>query len=1093
MLILLKNRLGLTDQEWQRTFSMALLFLLYAIGLGIGRSATDAFFIKTAGSQNIPYMYIWNAGAMVLMAAFYSAAERRLLRYHFLIILIIGFSGMLAVLRLSLNSGGNSLTPYVLFAFYEVYLLIFQMHFWTYANDLFDPREGKRLFPLIGGAGLFGLFLGGLLVAPLVGLLGTINLFLVWALLILLLLPVAYWTRHAARQEGIVDANKSSRVSAGFGSGTLQRMRELGQNKFVVLLAMINVPLWLVVHTVDFLFLTAMDETFEDQDSLSAFLGTLHALVSLTGIVLQVFLTRWLLQWLGVAGSYAIYSISMTLASGLLLVRSLWDTAAGGIFHLRNLLAVSVRFLDEGILNSIYDSSQQLLFNALPSNMRGQARALINGTVEPLVTAIAGGLLLLWASLEFPAWSIAAMTLALGLIWVGLSLYVRRYYNRALVQHLSSRDPEHLATVISQLSGKAIFSAMNTLLDGLKSDSDETALLSFEYLQKANHPEINQILVENLKYTRKAVGLRIIDYLGSNRVRTSIPYLLKFIHHRDPDIRAHIIRCMRLMQDADIIKKLKYYLEDRNLKIRSEAIQAILSDETRQKPGDPAWKALEAMVNSHYHEAQRTAAQIIHKLRSEKFLGMLLKLSRSHNSDVQKAVIPAMGLVGDESIVPRLIEYLGDPEYAPFATHSIINLGDVVIHALHRELMNTDYSLQSRERLVFCLGEIAYPDTIPILSHMLMEEHIQLEDAAILMLAEIKRRMLKRGHPREEIDYYFNENLRDRLRKIFAALNRKISRDGLYLQTLDGLCEGQQTLLHDAIRRTATHREDLVLSILKILYDNARVHAARASLRSGKRRHIAEALEVIEEIGIEGKALAWTLEFKYSTEGLYSDDLEPENLFMELMVQKQHPWFIACCLHTIGKLRLIVALPLVEMHINNDDILIRNNALIASQKLGQALPPGITKKEVHIMATSMERILFLRSVPIFSDVDGNDLQWINEITREITVGAREIIFKENDLGDALYIIVEGRVQVYRGKDTTLDILGPRDCFGEMSIIDEDPRSASTRADLPTRLLAIEREDFQRLLMARPQISIAMFRTISRRLREQTGRLQPIKH
>ena len=151
------------------------------------------------------------------------------------------------------------------------------------------------------------------------------------------------------------------------------------------------------------------------------------------------------------------------------------------------------------------------------------------------------------------------------------------------------------------------------------------------------------------------------------------------------------------------------------------------------------------------------------------------------------------------------------------------------------------------------------------------------------------------------------------------------------------------------------------------------------------------------------------------------------------------------------------------------------------------------------MESNMERILFLRSVPIFSGVDGNDLQWISEISRMTEIKPGQIIFHENETGDAMYIILEGRIRIVKGQNTTLDILLERDCFGEMAILDEEPRSATAVADGPCRLLAIQREDFQRLLMARPQIAIAMFRSISLRLRDLTRRveqnpelIQPVK-
>lgn len=146
------------------------------------------------------------------------------------------------------------------------------------------------------------------------------------------------------------------------------------------------------------------------------------------------------------------------------------------------------------------------------------------------------------------------------------------------------------------------------------------------------------------------------------------------------------------------------------------------------------------------------------------------------------------------------------------------------------------------------------------------------------------------------------------------------------------------------------------------------------------------------------------------------------------------------------------------------------------------------------MAVNMERMLFLRSVPLFSEVDGDDIFWINEITREQRYSGGEIIFHENDEGDALYIIVSGSVRIIKGleEQVTLDVLQGRDVFGEMSILDQEPRSATIETIEDTRLLVIMRDDFQRLLLARPRIAFSLFRTLSGRLRHLSTRLREVE-
>jgi len=74
------------------------------------------------------------------------------------------------------------------------------------------------------------------------------------------------------------------------------------------------------------------------------------------------------------------------------------------------------------------------------------------------------------------------------------------------------------------------------------------------------------------------------------------------------------------------------------------------------------------------------------------------------------------------------------------------------------------------------------------------------------------------------------------------------------------------------------------------------------------------------------------------------------------------------------------------------------------------------------------------------------------------------------------------------KPTTLAILQTGDCFGEMALLDSEPRSASIEVQKYANLLVLHRDDFQRLLLACPQIASALFKTLSRRLREANRKL-----
>jgi CRP-like cAMP-binding protein len=134
-----------------------------------------------------------------------------------------------------------------------------------------------------------------------------------------------------------------------------------------------------------------------------------------------------------------------------------------------------------------------------------------------------------------------------------------------------------------------------------------------------------------------------------------------------------------------------------------------------------------------------------------------------------------------------------------------------------------------------------------------------------------------------------------------------------------------------------------------------------------------------------------------------------------------------------------------------------------------------------------DRIQGLRAIPLFQNLEERDLAEIAglQIERRFPKGA--VIFEEGTLGDYMYLIQEGQVKVTKmsedGREKILEILGPGDFFGEMSVLDREPRSASIKTTRPCLLLALSRQDFLGLLRQNPDMSMALVVELSRRLRD----------
>lgn len=142
--------------------------------------------------------------------------------------------------------------------------------------------------------------------------------------------------------------------------------------------------------------------------------------------------------------------------------------------------------------------------------------------------------------------------------------------------------------------------------------------------------------------------------------------------------------------------------------------------------------------------------------------------------------------------------------------------------------------------------------------------------------------------------------------------------------------------------------------------------------------------------------------------------------------------------------------------------------------------PHPTDHEDQMIRTT-ERVMFLKGLELFAAVPGDDLAEVAQIADEVTLDEGELLFREGERGDALYLVVEGALRVEQG-GRTLATLGTREVVGEMALLDPAPRSATCAATAPARLLRLSADAFAELLVERPEVASGVLRILTRRLR-----------
>jgi hypothetical protein len=134
-----------------------------------------------------------------------------------------------------------------------------------------------------------------------------------------------------------------------------------------------------------------------------------------------------------------------------------------------------------------------------------------------------------------------------------------------------------------------------------------------------------------------------------------------------------------------------------------------------------------------------------------------------------------------------------------------------------------------------------------------------------------------------------------------------------------------------------------------------------------------------------------------------------------------------------------------------------------------------------------ERMRFLRRVPLFEDLSGDDLRLVANIVEPVDYAKGHVIFKKGDPGEDLYVISEGKIAIRDGQ-VELATLGELDFFGELAVLDREPRSADAVCVTDAELLRLRAADFSELMARRPPIQHHVMVILVRRIRDMTRRL-----
>lgn len=134
-------------------------------------------------------------------------------------------------------------------------------------------------------------------------------------------------------------------------------------------------------------------------------------------------------------------------------------------------------------------------------------------------------------------------------------------------------------------------------------------------------------------------------------------------------------------------------------------------------------------------------------------------------------------------------------------------------------------------------------------------------------------------------------------------------------------------------------------------------------------------------------------------------------------------------------------------------------------------------------------------IPLFQNLSPEQLEHLRTLTHECSYARNSVIITQGERSNSLYVVLEGRLKVYatdeEGRQTLLAFLNQGDFFGELSLLDGQPRSASVMTVAKSRLLCLTQDAFQRFINDHPGQMLAMLRVLALRLRALDSTIQSL--
>jgi len=1032
----------------------ALLFFMFFTIVSAtitGASVRDAVFLTQFDKSYLPVMFI----AIALVMAGVIALYKKLTSGQDQVFVISISGALFSVSLFLLQSNLSGLFIPVLYIWMEVVTILSIFQFWILAGEIFNARQAKRIFTLLGAGGSFAGMGAGYGIKPFVSTFGSENLLFLTIFFIGLSVVMAQMLRpfrmpHTPKKVNSKPVPKS-------------------KTEFEPYLKSIALLIGLaafISKIVDYQFKMMAAEAFPNQNDLVSFFGTYYMSTGAATLIMQFFVTGFILTRFGILAGLLVLPIFLAIGSS-------------GFLAIGTLSAVFIaKFSDQVFKFSTNNAVQEILWLPVAPEKKKRVKPIIDGTIRSGLEGLAGVLIFALVSFKLvPQDNIQLLSLIviLGvLFWLWNSFRLKDGYVNSLMKAIENRQL-NLDDVEFDINDSHI---VDTIDKTLKDDDELKQLFALDLLWTLPlHPWKNTL--QHLFYHGSNQIQRAVLELAWHQPGIITDQLLLNSFKEDSELAPFAISCAGDRMIPDIAEKVSPFLKSDNPSLSAAAAVGILKQDTNHHESklilDSLMESDDPTILCTTIGFLKQSGQWISTENKKRFLG-----HESH--DVRNQILAVFKGSPDSDFLVSIIRNLANASTFDSAKSALKQYDpSLVTDRFYHFLFVEDSPLRLKLGILKTAHKFSSSDMAELLSS-------GLNDPDLLILNGISNALVKMSKNKE-----LEAEILNKIENHIKAISKRAFQLYLLRDQLKNV--SQAFLIQDHIESDLNKVIPILLKLSTLKKPDIPIETYIRYVKSNDPDLLPIVLELVDS--------TFSPENRKHTLPLIDPDVDRikigQELFPDLFhtpydmledwIKNPHFWKTGIALQYLLNSENTAVLKKIKWDKIPNSIFTRNlfNETEQNYLNRNFLNDKFPTQENQPMYSILEKTIILKSVDLFHKIPGDVLTRIAQIAEEIRCEQNHVIFKEGDHGNSMFVIISGKVDVIQN-DHSITQLERGTCIGEMALLDQEPRSADAITLEESVLLKIDQEGFFQLMASNPEIMKQIVKILTQRVRSMNKKL-----